>query len=186
MLSDFQVISIKNFYKSTFLDQIRINRCIERNYKSHPPTSNTYNFPLKFDDTTFFSKLYNEFLVSCTQIFGNFTCVSGNNDPLWSNRNKAIPWCYRSHRKDCTCIWHNHLYTSTINGVYYHQIDGDGISFQRNGKKYSYTPDQGELLIFPSYLDHLPHMVKSKKIRYSINVEIRTEESPKELFDRVF
>ena len=184
MLSDFQVISIKNFYKATFLDQIRINRCIERNYKSHPPTSNTYNFHLKFDDTTFFSKLYNEFLVSCTQIFGNFTCVSGNNDPLWSNRNKAIPWCYRSHRKDCTCIWHNHLYTSTINGVYYYQVEGDGIFFERNGKEFHYIPQQGELIIFPNDLNHNAARTTSQNWRYSINMEILTEESSSTLFKK--
>ena len=96
--------------------------------------------------------------------------------------NKTICWCYRSNVNDSESVWHNHLDTSTINGVYYYQVEGDGIFFERNGKELHYIPQQGELLIFPNDLNHKPAKTTSENWRYSINMEIKTEESASSLF----
>ena len=137
------------------------------------PSYKGNNFPLYNDETSFFSHLYEKYKVLCYELFGNFHI---------SPQNKTTCWCYRSNINDFKSGWHNHLATSTINGVYYYQVEGDGIFFERNGKEFHYIPQQGELLIFPNDLNHNAARTTSQNWRYSINMEIKTEESASTLF----
>lgn len=45
-------------------------------------------------------------------------------------------------------------------------------------KEISYQPKSGDLVIFPSYLDHRPHVIKSEGHRIAINFELKTMEHP--------
>ena len=111
----------------------------------------------------------------CYELFGNFHITP---------QNKTTCWCYRSNINEFRSGWHNHLHTSTINGVYYYQVEGDGIFFERNGKEFHYIPQQGELLIFPNDLNHNAARTTSQNWRYSLNMEILTEESSSTLFKK--
>jgi hypothetical protein len=88
-------------------------------------------------------------------------------------------------------VLHNHLNTSTINSVYYLNVPitasiGQGsISFLLNGNKFTYKPENGDLLIFPDYLDHQINFLDDEEYRVSINMEIKCKESSEELFSRV-
>ena len=171
-------LSFKNFYQPNFIDRIWISKSIERNYKSSVEilNPNNNNFSIKDDHTLFFSKLYDKYLKICHEQFGDFDI---------SDRNKKTCWCYRSSKGDSVSVWHNHFDTSTINGVYYYQVDGDGIEFKDHSRKQKYIPEQGELIIFPNYLIHRPCVATSNRKRYSINMEIITQQSVKELFGRL-
>jgi len=175
-LKEYQVISIKNFHEASLEDRVKINECIEKSYL-HNLTSSPYgyNFPVREDKTSFFSNLYEKYKKVCYELFGNFHITP---------QNKTTCWCYRSNINEFRSGWHNHLHTSTINGVYYYQVEGDGISFERKGKEFYYTPNQGELLIFPNDLNHKPDKATSENWRYSINMEILTEESSSTLFKK--
>ena len=176
-LRDYQLISIPSFLQLSSEEMVLVNSSIEKNYLKSPvsfgDTDEGYNFPIVEDDTLFFSHLYERYKEFSYNFFGNFHITP---------QNKTTCWCYRSNKDWAESNWHNHLYSSTINGVYYHQVDGDGIFFERNGKSFHHVPQQGELLIFPNNLNHRPDMTTSQSLRYSINMEITTEESASTLF----
>jgi len=164
------VIPIKDFHKVSSEERLKIDSLIEQNY------SNSGNsFPILDDDSLFFSTLYEKYKKLCYELFNDFHI---------SEKNQTTCWCYRSSIDQYVSRWHNHLYTSTINGVYYYQVDGDGIFFDHHGEEYHYIPQQEELIIFPNYLKHKPDITTSKNRRYSINMEIITEESSSKLFKR--
>ena len=112
-LHEYQIISIQNFEYVNLQQRILINDSIEKNYLKHPlskgNTDGGYNFPIVNDETLFFSNLYEKYKALCYELFGNFHITS---------QNKTTCWCYRSNINDSNNIWHNHIYTSTINGVY--------------------------------------------------------------------
>jgi hypothetical protein len=45
-------------------------------------------------------------------------------------------------------------------------------------KEISYQPKNGDLVLFPSYLDHRPHVIKAEGHRIAINFELKTVEHP--------
>ena len=176
-LKQYQLLSIENFQQVSLEDRLKINEWIEKSYLISPIskgiTDEGYNFALYDDHTLFFSHLYENYKRLCHKLFGNFHITP---------QNKTTCWCYKSNVNDSNSVWHNHLATSTINGVYYYQVEGDGITFTHKGKEFHYVPQQGELLIFPNDLFHKPDIATSDNWRYSINMEITTEESASTLF----
>ncbi len=184
-LSEYNLLSIKDFCHVRVEDRIKINNSIEENLsifiraggKFWDGSQGIGNFPLDKDETLFFSHIYENFKDLCYKLFGNFHL---------SSHNQTTCWCCRSNIKESICEWHNHLYTSTINGVYYYQVEGDGIFFKRNGKEFHYIPQQGELLIFPNDLDHKPAVATSETQRYSLNMELITQESASTLFKNLY
>ena len=177
-LSEYNLICIEDFCGVSSQERILINNSIEKNLSIFLSEGGEFksqgNFPLYEDDTLFFSNLYDRYKELCYKLFGNFHIDS---------QNSTTCWCYRSNvNNSLHDVWHNHLYTSTINGVYYYQVEGDGIFFERHGKEFNYVPQQGELLIFPNDLNHTPQRSTSQTWRYSINMEIKTEESASTLF----
>tara|TARA_R100001443_G_scaffold51073_1_gene63117 strand:- start:46 stop:612 length:567 start_codon:yes stop_codon:yes gene_type:complete len=177
-LRELNLISVRDFWEVSSQERILINNSIEKNYLKSPlrrgdTSYKGNNFRLDDDHTLFFSHLYEKYKALCYELFGNFHITP---------QNKTTCWCYRSNINDFKSLWHNHLATSTINGVYYYQVEGDGIFFERNGKEFHYIPQQEELLIFPNDLNHNAAMTTSQTLRYSINMEIKTEESASTLF----
>ena len=176
-LPEWNLISVEDFCQVSSQERILINNSIEKNYLQNPFDDSTNNqFPLYDDPTSFFSHLYEKYKELCYELFGNFHITP---------QNKTTCWCYRSNINDFRSGWHNHLLTSTINGVYYYQVDGDGIEFKDHSRKQKYIPEQGELIIFPNYLIHRPCVATSNRKRYSINMEIITQQSVQELFGRL-
>ena len=176
-LKKFQIISVKNFYDVNHEQRIHVDKSIEINYLKETPFLGygSVNFPLK-SDNVFFSDLYEKFFNFCYKIFDGFQV---------SVDNQFICWCYRSNKDDYWAdAWHNHVISSTINGVYYYTIYNDGIYFEKNNEVIYYLPEQNELLIFPNHLYHKPKVATSEKLRYSINMEIVTEETSLTLFER--
>ena len=92
-------------------------------------------------------------------------------------------WCYYTNNDYIgTMKWHNHLNTSTINGVLYIETVKDkGIKFKHDKEFYYFEPEDYDLLIFPDFLNHLPKRSKDKR-RMSFNMELRCIESSKEIF----
>ena len=180
-LLKYNIISIKDFYNVSLKDRVKINKSIEENFliccANGYDFTQVYNFPLYKDDTLFFSKLYKNFKKLSYRFFGNFHIAP-------QNQTRCL--CYRSNKDWSRINWHNHLYTSTINGVYYYQVEGDGITFEHKGEEFHYIPEQGELIIFPNNLYHKPDIATSDTWRYSINMELITTESCLELYSTLF
>ena len=175
---ELRILSIKNFYEVSKDDRILVDDEIEKNFLL-PSTSKSlnagYNFPIAQNTTSFFYNLYNNFFILSKELFGNFKITEENSN---------VCWVYRSNKNDFKSVWHNHINTSTISAVYYYQIDNNGIIFKSNGKTHSYLPEQEELIIFPNYLIHKPEVTTSTNLRYSVNMEILTEETSSKLFEK--
>ena len=134
--------------------------------------------------------LYDMFIKHSRRLLNNFTLRDTN----------FKVWCYltdETYSQGDT--WHNHFNTSTINGVLYlNVVKGYGIEFKtdyndtykqnisnrqynRDNVKYI-EPNNFDLLIFPDFIDHRPLISKDKR-RISFNLEIRCNESSKEIFN---
>ena len=171
---ELNLISIKNFHRINFFERMKVNSILERNkcYLSDLG----YNYAIYEEQTSFFSNVKTKFITQSKNIFGNFTISARYNNTCW---------CYRSKGDQYDSIYHDHLDTSTINSVYYHQIcKGDSISFLNSkDEELIYYPDQNELLIFPNHVRHKPNKPVGNRIRYSINMEILTQETSDQLFN---
>ena len=161
-----EVISIPNFYHVNPLQRIKINHILEHNYKKNYNERMGFNYKIDSNDK-FFVNLYDQFLESCKSIFLDFEL---------SPTNSRSCWCYRSKGDDYKPIFHNHATTSTINAVYYYQVEqGDSITFLTGDEQKLLVVSKNDLLIFPNYMVHKPDKPVGKKRRYSINMEIKTD-----------
>ena len=134
--------------------------------------------------------LYNLLIEKSKNVLNNFTIADKN----------FRVWCYftdDTYYKGDT--WHNHISTSTINGVLYLQtVRGCGIEictdynvndkfniadkdYNRRNIKYM-RPNNFDLLIFPNFLDHRPIPSKSKNKRITLNMELRCKEPSYTIF----
>jgi hypothetical protein len=141
------------------------------------------SFPIDEDYRNFFKDLYDKFLTYSKNLFGDFKISESEEIKCWS---------YASNKFDHgPGEVHNHLDTSTINSVYYlnvpktANIHKGSITFILNGDEFSYRPKNGDLLIFPNYLDHKINFLDDEEYRVSINMEIKCEELSNDLFSRV-
>lgn len=172
---DLKILSIKNFSCPNILERFFVRRILEDNYQKDAITKNTlgYNY-LVNSDHKFFTDLYSKFLDVSESIFPDMTISPINSSKIWG---------YRANKKEWASVFHDHEKTATINAVYYFDLSPcDSISFQKDGKVFTYSPEKYELLIFPGTLKHKPDRPLRNKIRYSINIEIITIQSAHYLF----
>lgn len=174
---DFDLYSIKNFYKPPLFQKQKLIAICWNNLKYKQPHARGYNWPI-CEDSIWFQKMYNKFLNYSKKIF---------NFHIDEKSTKKLCWCYGSTKDDYAEVWHDHAYTSTISAVYYLSIPGKtSIDFQnKNGKIINYKPEERELIIFPNILPHKPRKCDGEGSRISINMEIICHESSEELFSRI-
>lgn len=180
-LKDNKVVSIPNFLKVSDRDRLSINRQIEHNYRKFNGKFHSYNFPVMEYNGAFFDDLYKKFYEESRKLFGPFTR---------SRKNSKMCWMYRSSAEDYNTGWHHHKDSSTISGIYYYQTQrGDSVSFKNKfGKFHRHFVREGELVIHPDHLLHTaepPCSLIPNRYRYSIVIEIMTEETSEELFSRI-
>jgi len=171
---NFPIYSISNFNsniknKKNIIDTVLKNK----KYKNEG-----YNYPILEDYDNFFQNLYESYYNICLNKF-NLT--------VNKFKNKSIVWAYVSDKINFNEVWHNHLITSTINGVYYLNIpeNNTSIDFELNNNEFTYHPQENELLIFPNYLNHKPNRCYGDGYRICMNMEIICNETSEELFDRI-
>jgi hypothetical protein len=61
----------------------------------------------------------------------------------------------------------------------YEKIDGVRTTVV---KEITYQPETGDLVLFPSYLDHRPHKSVKPGHRVAINFELKTQEHADQIF----
>jgi hypothetical protein len=116
-----------------------------------------------------FSRLYNVFLDTVQRIFGPLELSTKHKHWCWANVYNCET--FRTNL-------HDHLATSTINGIFYLSIPNDcldgeaGVSFLVEDEETVYLPDELELIIMPNYQKHAPQPHSSQKNRIAINMEI--------------
>jgi hypothetical protein len=172
---DLRILSIKEFLHPNIIERFFIKKILEDNYQKDAITKNTlgYNYLIN-SDHKFFTNLYSKFLDVSKNIFSGINISPNNSSKLWG---------YRSNKDVWASVFHDHEKTSTVNAVYYFDLSpSDSISFQKNNKVFTYSPEKYELLIFPGTLKHKPDRPLKNKIRYSINIEIITTQSAYYLF----
>lgn len=178
----FPIYRIKNFDQVEDNLRIVIMAVVLENKFRNNANELGGSFLIDEDYKNFFKNLYSKFFEFSKNLFGDFT-TSNNSETCWS---------YASNKFDHgPGLIHNHLKTSTINSVYYlnvpesTSIHHGSISFLLNGDIFTYKPKNGDLLIFPNYLDHKINFLNDEEYRISINMEIKCEESAEELFSKV-
>ena len=68
---------------------------------------------------------------------------------------------------------HNHVKgTEDLSGVYYLSSNNSQINFAHTGQVFELTPEQFDLIIFPTHLIHyvFPSLSKEKRISYAFNL----------------
>jgi hypothetical protein len=175
---DLQILSIKSFCKPSLWTTKKVNHILEENCKLYSHLSGGNNYPIiKSNHDLFFVRFVNKFQNTCERLFKSCT--------VDISRYRNVIWCYRSYGNNYSSDFHDHVRSSTVNAVYYHQInDGDGINFlTTNNEVFTYHVNKDELLIFPDYVKHAPNKPSGNKIRYSLNIELPTLEPSNLLFN---
>ena len=150
---------IKNFKKDL------IKECI--NQRKEEEGGCNFKVQTKYIDT-----LYKIFIDCAKKILRPFTI-----------KDKTFKvWCYMTDNMYNDTGWHNHKKSATINSVIYLQIQDKGISFKQGNEQMYFKPDNGDMLIFPSSLDHNPEPSTNDK-RISLNLELLCNENEKEIFN---
>ena len=134
----------------------------------------SYNFDI-IGNEDFTDNLYSTFLKASIALFGELTLLSDNKRKCWaqiSNRHDIF-----QDRKI-----HNHINTSIINSVYYFSVpdanSGRLCFCDNNGNDiWSIQPAEGDLIIFPNYMNHYPERCNSEVYRIAINMEIICKEN---------
>lgn len=118
-------------------------------------------------------KVYKIFNDVCEKRLNKYTLVDNDNEL----------WCYYTDQEFNLTNWHNHINTTTINGVLYLKMPKihHGIDFKLENKIINLKPKEGDLLIFPNFLDHYPHP-SLHETRISINLELRCKELSQQIF----
>jgi hypothetical protein len=175
---EFPVFLIENFYNIDSLNKEELIQSILENGKLFFNKEKGINFPIKNDNKKFFGKLYEKFYDLCEKKF-IFTPIKKSSNACWA---------YVSDKNNFKEVWHNHLNTSTINGVYYLNIpenDYVTIDFELNGNIYTRKVKNHDLIIFPNYLNHKPNRCYKDGYRISINMEINCKESAEYIFNNM-
>ena len=175
---EFPVFLIENFY---YIDSKRKKNLIEtilKNKELFYDKNKSNNFLIKIDDENFFEELYKKFYELCEKNFLFTPNIKSSNNC----------WSYVSDNTNFNEVWHNHLNTSTINGVYYLNIpenDNVTIDFELNGNIYTRKVNNYDLIVFPNYLNHRPNRCYEDGYRISINMEIICNESSEYIFNNI-
>ena len=150
---------IKNFKENL------IKECIDQRKKE----DGGLNFKVQ---TKYIDILYKIFIDCAKKILKPFTI---------KDKNFKV-WCYMTDSEYNKNGWHNHKKSATINSVIYLQIQDKGISFKHNNEQIYLKPSNGDMLIFPAFLEHNPEPSDKDK-RISINLELICNENEKEIFN---
>lgn len=152
-----------------FKDEIIEEAIQQRQYKTEG-----FNFLLH---TKYRADLYDIFILKCKELFKNIDIIE----------EEFNIWCSVSDKNYTLTNWHNHQDTANINGVIYLKLCSDekGIDFKINNKVVNYIPCENELIIFPSYLWHHPNVSITDEKRISLNLELLTKQSTKDLFNEI-
>ena len=130
----------------------------------------TFHVQDQFGD---FERLYDFFFNTVINLFGNVKL-----SPI----HKAWCWANVYNKDSFKTNAHNHIHTSSINGIYYLKMPND-ISSDEGGlnlylsdsKVIQFQPDEGDLLIMPNYAVHEPLFHSSTDYRIAINMEMCIE-----------
>ena len=89
-------------------------------------------------------------------------------------------WIYVQNDKNNVVALHNHISTSTINGVFYIDPPKEGgeTQFLFYGKKFIIKPEINKIYFWPYWLEHTPLSQKDHKWRISVNMEYYCRERP--------
>jgi len=164
----------KNFiYKYSIKEQIKeikknlIKECLDQ--RTNIDIKKGKDFPVYSKYTNY---LYN--------IFYNLSCNVLNKFTLKDVDFKLC--CYLTDKTFNETSWHNHITTSSITAVIYLKTENKGIFFKHNNQQVHLIPEEGDLLIFPSFLDHCPEPSKEKP-RITLNLELRCKENAIDIFN---
>ncbi len=148
----------------------RVKAIVLSEFQSWTPPAEQYSFPIRSADP-FFEQLYGRFEEVCARSFEPFTLHSDS---------KRRCFAYVQNNARGASVWHDHLQTSTINGVYYLSVpDTTGqLWFLFREHLMKTTPQQGWLYLFPRWLLHKPVAQQAPFYRVSLNVELITNECP--------
>jgi len=151
-------------------DKQRVSEIVMAEHAVWKPRPGQYSFKLASTDD-WFRALYDQFAEACTRTFEPMTLHA---------KSKRDVWAYVQRDGEGSPVWHEHLMTSTINGVYYLSApEGCGeIWFRHRDTIHKHAPAEGYLYMFPRWLLHKPMPQATSEPRISLNIEMVTVECP--------
>tara|TARA_R110000737_G_C14278916_1_gene431883 strand:+ start:45 stop:551 length:507 start_codon:yes stop_codon:yes gene_type:complete len=157
--------SIKNDIKD--IKSYLIDDCLNQRHKMDK--SKGLNYPI---DSIYTNFLYNIFYQASKKYLNNFSLLDVD----------FKLWCCLTDEKYNDSRWHNHISTSSINCVIYLKTQNKGIFFKNKDEKIHILPEEDDLLIFPSFLNHIPEVSTTKDPRITLNLELRCKEEVNNIF----
>jgi hypothetical protein len=148
----------------------RVSAIVVAEFDAWTPPKGNYSFEVQSRDP-FFARLYDRFMRECETYFEPFTLHPAS---------KSACFSYVQNNARGTSIWHDHLHSSTVNGVYYLSVPDPmgALWFMFREQVIKTTPEEGWLYLFPRWLLHKPVAQRASAHRISLNVELISNECP--------
>ena len=139
-------------------------------------STRVFDFSYKVPMTDDYAQLFYCFLESLGDFFKKFTLIPKE------------PSCYACVLDDRwrRNLMHDHKHTGTISSVFYlkQAKSENGVVFQPEHGNVIIKPEEFDMLIFSSEINHKPLLPSKKKdFRLSVNIETYCKESAKEIFN---
>ena len=152
------------------INQAATKEIVLREFAAWTAPKDQFSFPIRSPDAAF-GRLYDGFMSACVDGFDLFTLHPASTRQCFA---------YVQNNVRGASVWHDHLTTSTINGVYYLSVpDSTGqLWFMFREHVLTTTPQEGWLYLFPRWLMHKPVAQASPFYRISLNVELISNECP--------
>ena len=135
---------------------------------------NEYNVCMDITEET--TKLNNLFVNTCHSLFDGLVMEK----PKY--REFSDGCAYVSNKSRYDSLWHQHLLTSTINGVYYARVPDDmgslSIIDPEDAMEKKIIPLEKHLYLLPGWMLHKPNPPTSEEFRVSINIEYLSLKRP--------
>lgn len=129
-----------------------------------------------------FKKLYDHFFNIVETVFDK---------PLLAPKHRSWCWANVYNKASFRTNMHTHTNTSSINCVYYLKIPQDamlneaGLALEKDGEFFGiYQPEEGDMIIMPSYVPHAPQFHSSDEYRIAINMEIAIKQDFQSYYTR--
>ena len=159
---------------TTFKDDVHFVWLRYKPYTTFDKHKRNFNLiPNSLDKSSFLLNIYNLFLNKVDSIFKEYSVHKDN---------KKDVWVYCSDKRYSETGLHDHKKTASINGVIYVKtVKNCGIKFYVPNEIYE-EPLDYDIYIFPGDMAHDP-LPSNDKMSISINVELKCNETIKDLFD---
>jgi hypothetical protein len=173
-MDKYPYVLCKEITELSDLERLNISKHAVEQYNSKFNVKERNGYNVKLERIPELQKLWDIFEEYCIREFSNVAILK-------TDRYRDC-WAYIQNSDQGFSVWHTHVFTATINAVYYANLPDKSATLSiinNDGEEKEVFIKENYLYLFPGWMLHKPNEQKmSKKPRISINLELLTLTRP--------